>query len=201
MADEPKCQKDPVNELREAIREAGDQFRGQTAFMQKMEEFLAMQKKIYQAQFPYYDGVFHEDRAYSQTIEEMKQRLLIAENDKKPEAGYVFSVNVSFYGAGGKLISGAMQLDGGLWDFDNLSTMHERGITEPLPVGWYISSYNTSRNIYGVAFRAVVPLNYNTQFRILLNNNNARTTAQTNAVVYNLQTTRFIRNKIGKEAK
>lgn len=147
---------------------------------------------------PFFFGVFQEDHLYSQPLTEMKRQFEAARSDKRPEQGYLFAVNLTFYGVGGKHCSGRLQIDGASIEFDEIENMHRAGLTEPLSVGWYVSSWDTAKHIYGVAWTTNYPIPYQDLFRLYIDNANARTAAGTNNVTFNMTTTRFVKS-IAKE--
>ena len=160
--------------------------------MQEQMELVKKQTHILeQIANPFYFGVFHSDHLYDEPLLEQTANVKIAETDHHPEAGYVFFVNITFFGAGGKLCSGRMQIDGASIEFPTIQSMHQVGITEPIQVGFYVSSYDVGHEIYGVSWTTNYPIPFQDQFRIFISNENPRTAAGTNNVTYNLTATRF----------
>lgn len=150
---------------------------------------------------PYSGGTFHSDNAYDVPLNEGRQNQQIVTSGKRDEPGLVSRVTMTFYGSGGKRCSGAVWLDGGILNFEEIATMRERGLTEPLAFGWYVSSYDVAKNIYGATFLTDRSAPYEHEFRVFATNNNPRTATGTDNVLLNMETMRFRKNVVEKRSK
>lgn len=189
-----------VMEFRRHLQLREEELENQKKLFESLKDTREYQRDILDALTPFKNGIFHEDRQYDEPLPEFQKNVLIAETDKRPQAGFLFYINITFYGPGGQHCSGRMQLDGASLEFEQILTMHRKGITEPIVAGWYVSAWDTGRNIYGVSWTTNTPVEFEEQFRLFISNENIQTQTQVNNVTYDLQVQRYNKDKVARRS-
>lgn len=114
-------------------------------------------------------------------LNETKSRTLV---NIKNEPGNIYYANITFYGIGGRGCRGKIQIDGTVFQFPPILYLYRKGITDPLVCGWYISMWDTARDIYGVMWTTNDPISYYDVLNLNIRNTNSRTSDNENDVEY-----------------